>query len=112
MPRQVALCRRSPGTGHDELWQAFQIGLGQVHEPGAFIGQQVLREFGAQNRQPGFDGRHPLGPIPVKLCPCPDEHAPVQHQHALLFIRQGQRITCLPQRFDPAEQGAVVGDLG
>ena len=95
-----------------EIGQPAQIIRPQRHHPVAFVSQQVLHELRAQHRQPRFDRTQAGGGVSIQQGTRPHKAAPRQHQHALLFGGQIERVAGGPQYLDPREQRLVFRNLG
>ena len=107
----AALAPRGLGGGHHEARQAVAGVLGQGHGPGPLVGQEVLREAGAEHRQPLLDGGQPLAVLAFQRRAGAPEVAARLAQHGRLLGREVERLAALPQRLDPRPQRAVHDDL-
>ena len=90
----------------DEIGQAGQIGLGQLHEPVAFVGQQVLGELGRSTASRSLTALQPVGGGAVQRGACAQEAAAGQHQHPRLFGVETQAVARVPERLDAARTAA------
>ncbi len=74
------------GRTHHKIGQALQIIFGQLHEPAAFICQQVLGKLRAQHGQPRLDVFHALFFCALQRGARTDKPAMGQHQNPRLFV--------------------------
>ena len=103
---------RGAGGFEHEAGQAVGVLGGEEHVPAGFVGQEVLGERGAEDREAFLDRGQAVAGRALELRARADEAAAGQGQDAHLFGVEAEGVASLPQRVDPGEEGAVHGDLG
>ena len=103
----AALVGRGLGRGADEIGQAVEVGLRDLHGVGLLVGQNVLAERGTKRSEPRDDLGEPLHLGGVEACALATVFGVMALQHALLLGGKAEAFAPGMERVDTGEQGLV-----